>query len=180
MAQAVLIQNRVAAMNVDAYNRSAIAGEDLDNGNVFRLDSLNSSTGCEVWDVAVPTASASTLDNLWMAYSPEVVITSQGTKQYKGLSPDPQDFTNTGSLVFDAFLPQVGDVITLTGDAFTGTVNDYANSGSAVHTLHWAAAAVAASLTLTRLDTTYISIGSGSTLGDTQRQTAYKMQVTNN
>ena len=60
MTQAVLIQNDVAAENVRSYNRSAIAGIDLDNGNVFRLNSLNSSTGCEVWDATPPTTSAST------------------------------------------------------------------------------------------------------------------------
>ena len=182
MTHAVLIQNRVAAMTVDAYNRSAIAGIDLDNGNVFRLDSLNSSTGCEVWDATPPTTSASTLDNLWMAYSPEVVITTSGTKQYKGLDPDPLSFTNTGSLVFDAFKPQIGDVITLTADAFTAakSTNTYASSGSEGHTLFWNSSATTAAFACQLMDITYISVGSGSTLAETQRQTAYKMVVVNN
>jgi len=182
MTQAVLIQNNVAAMNVDAYNRSALAGINLDNGNVFRLDVLNSSSGCEVWDVAPPTTSASTLDNLWMAYSPEVSLLSSGGKQYKGLSPDPQDFTNTGSLVFDAFKPQVGDIITLTADAFSNAIstNTYASSGSEGHTLFWNTSATTAAFACNLIDITYMSIGSGSALGQTQRITAYKLVVVNN
>ena len=44
---AVLIKNQIAAADVRSYNRSAVAGSavDLDNGNVFRLDSVSTQTG---------------------------------------------------------------------------------------------------------------------------------------
>lgn len=176
---AILVQNRVAAMNVDAYNRSAIAGSavDLDNGNVFRLDTQSSTAGqSEVWVVTAPTASGSTLNNLWMAYSPEVVVTNA---QYKGLDPDPRNFYNAGAKVFDAFKPQVGDIITLTGDALTGTAElAYANSTSGAYTFTWGAAVVASSLSLQYLATTYVSIGTGAM--DNQRVAAYKFVVVAN
>ena len=114
-----------------------------------------------------------------MAYSPEDTITTQGTKQYKGLTPDPQDFTNTGSLVFDAFRPQIGDILTMTADAFSAarSRNTYASSGSEGHTLFWNSSATTAAFACQLIDVTYMSIGSGSALGQTQRITAYKMQV---
>jgi hypothetical protein len=176
---AVLMQNRVAADNVDALNRSAVAGSsvDLDNGNVFRLDSQSSTSGqTEVWDV---TATGSGLGDLWMAASPEVVVTVSGTKEYSNINPDPQDFYNIGGNVFDAYKPQKGDVITLTAEAFTGTAaSAYANSGSSVYTLHWAAAQVSGALSYRYLATTYIAKPDGSIGG--QRVTAYKMECINN
>lgn len=175
MTHAVIIANKIAAENVGSYNRSAIAGSavDLDNGNVFLLNSQSATSGeSEVWSVS---ATGSGVSGLWMAYSPEVVITVSGTKQYRGIDPDPQDFYNVGGKVFDAFKPQVGDVITLTGDAFTGTAGlAYANSGSSVYTLNWSSTQVSGAMCWRYLGTTYISKGSGAI--DNQRVTAYKME----
>lgn len=179
MSHAILIQNRVAAASVDSYNRSAIAGSavDLDNGNVFRLDSQSATSGeSEVWAVTAPTTSGSTMNNLWMAYSPEVVVTVSGTKQYKGIDPDPQDFYNLGGKVFDAFKLQVGDIITLTGDALSGSAESaYANSATGVYKLAWGASQTASALSLRYLATTYVSLATGAI--DTQRVTAYKFEV---
>ena len=177
---AILIQNRVAAMNVDAYNRSAIAGSDVDlqNGSVFRLDTLEAgSSGCEVWAVTAPATSTSTLNNLWMAYSPEVNTLVSGTKMYRGLSPDPRDFYNAGAYVFDAFKPQVGDIVTLTADAFTSAIssNTYLNAANGVYTLTPGASQTASALSLQLIDTTYVSLADGSI--STQRVTAYKFVV---
>ena len=179
MTHAILIQNRVAATNSDFLNRSAITGSsvNIDNGNVFLLDSQSSTTGqAEVWDA---TATGSAVDSLWMAYSPEIVLTISGTKQYSNINPDPQDFYNVGARVFDAYKPQIGDVITLTGDGLTGTAaSDYANSGSSVYTLHWAGAQVSGALSYRYLATTYVSKADGSI--STQRITAYKLECINN
>jgi hypothetical protein len=176
---AVLMQNRVAADNIDALNRSAIAGStiDLDNGNVFRLDTQSTTSGqTQVWNA---TVTGSGLGDLWMAASPEVVITVSGTKQYSNINPDPQDFYNLRGKVFDAYKPQKGDVITQTAEAFTGTAAQaFANSGSAVYTLHWAAAQVSGALSYRYLATTYIALPNGSIGG--QRVTAYKMECIHN
>lgn len=177
---AVLIQNMVAAKSVDSYNRSAIAGSavNLDNGNVFRLDSQSSTSGeAEVWVVTAPTLSGSTMNGLWMAASPDNVVTTiDGSLSYRGLNQDPRNFYNAGAKVFDAFKPQVGDVITLTADAFdSATAQAYANSSTGVYTLAWGASVVASSLSLRYLATTYISIGSGAM--DNQRVASFKMEV---
>jgi len=177
--KAILVQNKVAAKNVDSYNRSAMAGSstDLSNGNVFRLDSQYTSTGnTEVWLVSAPSLSASTMNKLWMAASPEVPITIDGSLKYKGLNQDPRKFYIAGSTVFDAFKPQAGDVITLTEEALdSATAQAYANSSDGVYTFAWGASAVSDSLTLRYLSTTYISIGTGAM--DNQRKTAFKFEV---
>ena len=178
MAHAVVIQNKVVAEDVKSYNRNAIAGSavDVDNGNVFRLDSKSSTSGeSEVWSVTAPTTSGSTMANLWMAYSPEVVTVVSGTKQYRGIDPDPQDYYNVGGKVFDAFKPQVGDLITLTGEALTGTAGlTYANSSNDAYTLAWSASQTASALSFKLIGTTYISLGSGAI--NNQRVTAYQFE----
>ncbi len=175
MAYGVVVKNSVAAQDVTSYNRKAIAGSavNIDNGNVFNLTSKSATAGySEVWSVAV---SGSAVAPLWMAYSPEVVVVSVGTKQYRLDDPDPQDFTNLGGLVLDCFLPKVGDIVTFTAENFTGTpASAYANSGSAVYTLNWAAAQVTGAQSWRYLATTYISRPSGSI--DTGRLTAYQME----
>lgn len=176
---AILVQDSVQAMNIDALNRSAIGSADIDNGNVFYLATKSATAGeGEVWTATQPaTASGLKLslhllgttyisiadgsigtqratayqfevaDNstgMWMAYSPEVVtiVTASG-KKYKGLTPDPRDFTNISGEVFDAFKPQVGDIITMTADGITGTIgsNTYAVAANGAYTLAWASAA---------------------------------------
>jgi hypothetical protein len=175
----ILIQNKVAAFDVGSYNRSVVAGSavDIDNGNVFRLDSQSSTAGqTEVWAVTAPTTSGSTMNGLWMAATPEVPITWDGTLAYKGLNQDPRRFYNKGAYVFDAFKLVPGDIITVTADNLdSSSVNTYANSSTGVYTLAWSASTSASSLNLRYLKTTYISIGSGAI--DNQRKTAYKFEV---
>lgn len=62
MSYAVLVQDAVQAMNIDALNRSAICTtDDVDNGNIFYLASKSSTAGeGEVW-LATKPATASGL-----------------------------------------------------------------------------------------------------------------------
>jgi len=183
MTHAILIQNKVAAQDIGSYNRSAVSGSevgstDMDNGFVFRLDTQSSTTGLsEVWLATSPSTTASTNDNLWMCYSPEIVVTTAGTKQFKGIDVDPQDFYVPGFTVFDAFKPQVGDILTMTADAFynSKSSNAFANSAAATYKLVWGSSQTASALSLAYLATTYVSVGSGAI--DSQRITAYKMVV---
>jgi hypothetical protein len=176
----ILIKKSVAAQDVLAYNRYAMAGSavDLDDGNVFRLDTQNTAATSgyeEVWDVSQASASASTLNGLWMAGAFGVNTLSDGTHSYRGLSDDPRQFYNPGAKVFDAFKPQPGDVIELSADAFSNAISGstYANSADASYELAFGAAQVASSLSFKVLATTYISIGTGAI--DNQRVTAYKL-----
>lgn len=176
---AILIKNHVAATDVRSYNRSAVAGSavDIDNGNVFRLDSVSTESNYgEVWVVSAPSLSGSTMNSLWMAGSPDTVVTTvDGSYKYKGLTQDPRNFYNSGSVVFDAFKPQVGDIITVTAPALdSASTNTYALSSDGVYTLEWSGSAPTGRLAFRYLATTYISIGSGAI--NSQRVTAYKLE----
>jgi hypothetical protein len=174
MTNAIVILNKVAAKNVDSYNRSVVSGSDIDNGWVFYMAGINNSGSSEVWDVRQPTTGS--LNGLWMAASPEIVTTAA---KYRGIDPDPRNFTNSASYVFDAFKPQIGDIITLTADALitgAGVGSPFAISTLDSYKFTWSAAAYGAGLMVLRwLQTTYISIGSGGI--DTQRVVAYRFSV---
>ena len=96
---AVLIKESAASPDNRIYNRSAVAGStvDLQNGSVFRLDTLSSASGCgEAWTVSAPSSSSSTLDDLWMAGQPENPKIYAGTMGFPGLVNDPRYFYNKG------------------------------------------------------------------------------------
>jgi len=170
---AVLIKNRTASMNVDMYNRSAVGTTDLDNGKVFHLNAQSTASGsAECW-TAVATAGSSL--GIWMAASPESVLTSS---KYRGIDPDPRNFTNVSGLAFDAFKPVVGDIITMTAAGISGSPSTgaFVISGSQAYTLVWNAAAPGSGsvLAFRLIAETYISFGTGAI--DTQRVLAYKLE----
>ena len=168
----VVIQNSVRAMNVDSLNRTAKSASVIENGHVFNLLTRSAVEGeGEVWVATAPATGA--LSNLWMACSPEVVVT--GSK-YKGLDPDPRNFSHAIGDMIDCFKLELGDIITLTDDAITGTksTNGYIVATDGDFQLNWGASAISG-VSLKLLETTYISIGLGS-IG-TQRVTAYKFEV---
>jgi hypothetical protein len=176
MSHGVLIQNKVAALNIDAFNRAVISASAIDNGNVFNLLSKSSTAGSEVWLATQPATGS--LVNLWMAYEPEVVQTVSGNSTYKGIDPDPRNFYNIAGDVFSAFKLQVGDIITVTADAIGGSKssNEYVVATNEDYELNWSATTIASGVNLKLMDTTYMSIGSGSAIG-TQRVTAYQFEV---
>jgi hypothetical protein len=177
MTHAVFVQTKVAAKDIDAYNRPAVCADALDNGNVIVLATEDTSATygqTEVWDATKPATA--TLSGTWMVYEPEVVLTVSGTKTYKGIDPDPQDFYIPAGVVFSAFKPQLGDIILMTGDGFvsgSGAASAFAVAADNSYLLTWAAAA-GAGLSFKYIATSYISIGSGAI--DTQRVVAYKLQ----
>lgn len=171
----IMIPSATAAANVDSYVRHAKAAVDLDNGNVVSLTALTGVAGeREVWTAAVP-ATGATLKNLFMVGEPEIVVTDS---KYKNINPNVQDFYNVAGDVFTAFRLQLGDVVVLTADALGGTksTNEYIVATNATAELTWAAAAVSG-VSLKLLATEYISLPTLGTIGDTQRQTAYRFEV---
>jgi len=173
----VLILNKVAAQTNPALNRSAYSASALDNGWVFNLQEQNTTvTGAtEVWNAKQPATGS--LIGLWMAASPEVVLSNTGTSYYRGINPDPRNFYTSASTVFDAFKPMPGDIITLTADALDSTTEQaFAVAAVTNFEFTWAAAPAGTStMCLRYLSTTYISIGSGAI--DNQRVEAYKFEV---
>jgi hypothetical protein len=175
MAKGVIVQSQVAAMNVDSYNRSATASYDVENGMVFYFNGKSATTGeAELWSAATPVTAS--LTNLWMAYEPEVVLTVSGTKQFKGIDVDPQDFYVPSGTPFSAFQPKIGDLILMTDDALAGTKssNQYVVATNGAAKLTWAASAISG-LTLKLVATQYISIG--FSMPASQRVTAYQFEV---
>lgn len=176
MAQNVVILNKVAAQSVDAWVRSAVAGVNVDNGNIVILSALSTTAGeGEVWSAVTPSTSDG-LTGVWMAYEPEDVRTAE---KYKGLDPDPRNFYIPDGVVFSVFKPQLGDIITMTADGLAGTksTNTFVNATNSTGGLKpvWGSTQTASVFSMKLIEETYISIGTGS-IGS-QRVTAYKFQV---
>lgn len=174
----ICIPLRVASTNVDSWNRTAKTFDsptvDIQNGSAVELVGQSTVSGeGEVWKAYAPTTSH--LSNLWMVWSPEIVLTTSGTYQFQNIDPDPRNFLNLKTRVFDCFKPQLGDIIRLSEDALAGSTStgNYVVATNTVLKLTWAAAAVSG-LSLLKLATSFISIGTGVI---NQRVTSYDFEV---
>lgn len=108
----VLIKNGYAALNVDNWNRTVVCEEDVPNGAVFALSEYSTDADSKiVWKAAKPADASK---NLWMASSPEVVITTlpDGT-ELKGIDNNIRDFVNIKGHPIDAFKLIEDDVLTI-------------------------------------------------------------------
>lgn len=175
MAYGVVIPTAIAATNVDAWNRSGISSTTiLENGGLCALLTKSTTSGqTEEWVATVPATA--NLMSLWMVYDPELVWTSS----YRGLDPDVRNFRVAIGSTFSAFKPQVHDLILMSEDCFTGAIggNDYANATDGQVQFVWGATQSSSCVALQHVETTYFSIGTGAM--DTQRVTAYLMEVIN-
>jgi len=174
----VLYVKQIAATNVDAWNRTAVSGSDIDDGYVFRLDSQSGSATAlysEVWTTTVPSSNGSTLNNLWMSSSRGVNIlyTANGLA-YKGLEDDPRNFYVVSGSMISAFKPQVGDIVEMTTDCISGSKasNTFINSADGVYQLAWGATQTSSALSFKYLGDDYLAIGNGKMT--TQHVTTYK------
>lgn len=121
MAHSLVVQSRMAALNIDSYNRNAIykAG-DLDNGSIVKLGGQSTDAGYnEVWEASLPATNA--LTGVWMVRSPEAMIVN-GVAEL-----DPREFYVKAGKVFDAVYLNPGDVFVITPDAIDGTKGSYGN-----------------------------------------------------
>jgi len=176
MAHGIAIPKRVAAMSVDAYNRSAkSASADLDNGNVVVLNTGVSSTAGEgeVW-LATRPATATLAAGLFMVMTPEVVVTNS---QFRNIDPDPRNFYVAQGKVFDAVKLQIGDIVELSEDCLAGTksTNVYVVAADASYKLTWNATAVSGLSLKLVVDPSYISVPDGSI--SSGRVTSYIFEV---
>lgn len=119
MANTVLVLTRIAADNVDALNRSAIAETDIMNGTILTLeDGLSDESDKDFVFNATPLDDVDAHREYWMACSPEVNITGAEDYQYRGLNNDPRNFTNVAGLEFDVFSVQMGDIVQVSAPFF--------------------------------------------------------------
>lgn len=130
MANTVLVLSRIAADNVDAYNRSAICDTDVMNGTVVTLENGFSETAGKgfVW-TATPLGDAGKHAQYWMACTPEVNVLADGTLLYKGISVDPRNYTNVKNVEFDVFSLQIGDCVQIS-TPFFASAQDPATIGA--------------------------------------------------
>lgn len=160
MAYGLIIPRKIAAQDIHSLNRAAVSDAVMENGMVGSVAAKSTTTGeDEVFTFVTPATA--TLAAMWMVYEPEVVLTAS---KYKGLDPDPRNFTIAIGDVFSIFKPQVGDIISMSADAIGGTqsTNEYAVATDAQDQLQWASAAISG-LSLHLLDDSdYVSIGLGS------------------
>lgn len=112
MANSILIESRVVAQNVDAYNKSARADVDVAGGNLVAIVP-SGKQGDDVFIAKTPAAG----DDVWMAYNPsgKYIEDAEGNK-YAKLSSDPRAYTNIAGEVFGIYKPQVIDEIVVTSD----------------------------------------------------------------
>ena len=151
----VIIKRSVAATNVDSYNRSAVATENLDNGSVFALKEKD-ETNELLWKVTAPTANAK---GLWMATSPEVIYVDKA----HGGSADPRDFVNIKGRAIDATFLVPMDIIEMTGDGITGIATAKYLVADTGMTLKAAAAApTAGGIALRKVGTGTLKVGDGA------------------
>lgn len=174
----VVILNETTSDYNGAYNRTAISGSDIDNGMVFRLDSLSTDASeREVWSVSLPSASGSTLSGLWMAYSGDETAVVNG--KYKGLTPDPREFVNMAGYPFPAIKLAKYDIITMTDEALGGTflsgsATPFVNAADGSKLLTWGATQTANATSLKLLEVTYISLPTTGAPNSLQRVPAYR------
>lgn len=178
MAYSVIVQTKVQAEDIKAYNRSAVSAVDLENGALVMLTGKSATAGESEVFTAVAASTSDGLTGVWMVYSPEDVVVYSGTKAFKGLDPDPRNFINKATVVMDVFKPKIGDLILMSEDAFTGakSTNTYANCTTGTSgQLVWGSSATSSVFVMKYLATEYISIPDGGiSLG---RLTAYLMEV---
>lgn len=133
MANTILVLTRVAADNVDAYNRSAIATTDVMNGALLTLEKgLSTAPGKPFVFNAIPLADANAHKQYWMACAPEVNTLTDGTLIYKGINNDPRSFTNPANIEFDVFAVQIGDIVQLSAPFFVANFDPGTVSGATV------------------------------------------------
>lgn len=175
MAYAVIELNQVAATDVGIYNRTAVSGSNMEQGSLMRLDSLSSGSGQGEVFTATQVATGSLVD-VWMTNAAFIpYLASADGEIFNVGSEDPRNFYVPSSRVFTAFKPQVGDIVTLSEDAFTAakSTNTYANATTGQWQLVWGASQAASALCFKYLATKWISIGNPAVASG--RVTAYRM-----
>ncbi len=103
-----IIETRIAAKNVDAYNRTALCEADLDGGALVELGEMKGDA------FTATQVKATGKVGLWMAYNPSEHYTVVDDKYFAGLSADPRDYTNIKNRPLDIFKLQVGDLVGFT------------------------------------------------------------------
>ena len=172
MAYGVINPVAVMATQVDSLNRSCVSATDVEQGGPVNLLALSTTAGeSEVWTASIPATNY--LDQVWMAYDPELVWTGS----YRGLNPDVRDYIITATRIFSAFRLEENDLILMSADAFSAakSTDTFANTTNGGAQFVWGSTQSNDCVALKYRATKYFSIGTGAM--DNQRFTAYLMEV---
>lgn len=178
MAHNILNPRLVAAKNVDALNRSAVAAVDVDNGNLVKLTTRSTDADkAEVFTAIVPVTGS--LTGLWMVFQSEVILTPFGSGYLSGFNNDLTAFYIPAGRVFSVFKPQLGDIIEMTADGLAGTksTNTFVNATDTTGGLKpvWGATQTANVFSMKLLETSYFPYATGAI--DSQRLVSYVFEV---
>lgn len=174
MAHNVVILKQYAAYNVDAYNRTAVCESDIDNGCVFKLVSYSETEGEGIVWKAEQAAESD--KGLWMATSPEVVITKvMDGVEMRNLVTDPRAFVNVAGKMIDATKLIPGDILEMTCEGITGAdTNNYLVPDASNFKLK-ANSSAGTGLSLRKIGTSKLHIGDASLVK--RPVTTYKYEV---
>lgn len=165
----VVQKKQVAAFNVDSYNRMAVCEETIENGCVFKLENYSDNPGEGiVWKAEAPTTANDA--GLWMATSPEVPIVSVSSGAtgpnapedlvFAGIVKDPRFFVNNAGRMIDCIFLKEGDILEMTCDTIADVdTNEYLVPTAGQFKLT-ATAAAGTGLSLRKLGTSILHIGS--------------------
>lgn len=172
MANAIVVKSRVMAQDVNALNRVGKINAEVKNGQVF-------TCGECVGDVFALTKATNAVTGVWMAHSPEIVLTDG---KFLGLDKDVRNFSIQANKPVDLIKLAVGDIITVTEDFFktkpetTKKIVELDASGDYVAVA--SATSSYAGLAFKVVEETYVIVATGAIGAD--RAKAYKLEVTQN
>ena len=122
--KAILVQNSVQAMNIDALNRSAIGSADIDNGNIFYLATKSATAGeGEVWTATQPATGSGLLLSLGLLGTTYVSIADGSIGTQRVSAYEFQVVSNTTGM-WMAYSPEVVTVVSATGKKYKGLTPD--------------------------------------------------------
>ena len=117
MANCVLVQTAVSAMNIDARNRVGVAKTALGNGVPVVCKGLSKDKGqAHVFEIE---PASEKVKDIWLTYSPEVNSVVNGENSWRGLDLNPLNFEVPAGKPIDIFKPEAGvDIIQVTAGFF--------------------------------------------------------------
>lgn len=175
MANAIVIQSKVMAQDNVALNRVGTFNQDVPNGKVFTCGEVKG-------DLFTLTKATNADKNVWMAVSPEVVLTDG---KFLGIDKDVRNFVNKAGKPIDLIKLVAGaDVITVTEEFFKTSKaptasNKVVELDSAGEFVALASATGSyAGLSLKVIEETYVIVATGAIGAD--RVKAWKLEVVQN
>ena len=175
MANAIVIQSKVMAQDNVALNRVGTFTSAVPNGTVFTCGDVKG-------DVFTLTKATNAVKDVWLAVSPEVVLTDG---KFLGIDRDVRNFVNQAGKPIDLIklVPNV-DVITVTEEFFKASKAPTASNkiveidASGDFVALASATSSYAGLSFKVIEETYIVVATGAICSD--RLKAWKLEVTQN